>query len=107
MAKEKIVPEETPEARPERKSDKPKGWHSRRHPDRSAHDASRQCYQAEHGPAARRVKAAIRDAEAAKRTPEEQLARLGGRPGNSTKERQRLIGKINDTLHAELAEATA
>ena len=39
---------------------KPDGWWSRRHRTREAQDTARERYQAEHGPAARRRKAADR-----------------------------------------------
>lgn len=39
---------------------KPKGWWSRRHKTREAQDAARERYQSEHGPDARKRKAAER-----------------------------------------------
>lgn len=42
------------------KPHKPEGWFSWRHPKREAHDAARDRYLAEHGPEARRLKAAQR-----------------------------------------------
>ena len=75
--KERVALEETPERQPEKKkSDKPRGWHSRRHETPEAHYAATARYQAEHGPETRRAKAEARATKAAERTLREQLNRL-------------------------------
>lgn len=102
-------------------TNKPKGWHSRRYIDRTAHDAARERYQAEHGLVVgddgltmRQRMAAERVAEAVGRTPEEQLALLDRRLGKgkgAVRERQRLGGLINAgscvSLSTEAAEIAA
>ena len=77
----------------EYKAKEKKGF-SRRHETSAEHTEARARYQAEHGPEARRTKAAARIAARATLTPKQQLEALNRRGARAVKERKRLEAQI-------------
>lgn len=72
---------------------KPKGWFSRRHQTREAHEQARARYEAHHGREARQFWAERRSTMRAERSPEKQTAELDARLGagvGARRERARL-----------------
>lgn len=83
---------------------KPKGWFSRKHEGSSAHAAAVARYETMHGPESRRRKAKEREVARAGRTPQDQLAILDQRPGESRRERDRLQKRITETEKPDIRE---
>ena len=76
---------------------KPKGWFSRRHQTREAHENARARYQAAHGREARKWWAGRRESLRAERSVQEQAALLDARLGHNTgarRERARLAKQV-------------
>jgi hypothetical protein len=72
---------------------KPKGWYSRRHETRTAHDLARFAWFEKHGKEEKRIAAEERQHKRDLRTPQEQLARLQGK-GLAFRETARLQAQL-------------
>lgn len=76
---------------------KPRGWFSRRHQTREAHEQARAAYQATHGREARKWWASRREPLRTERTVQQQAALLDARLGHNTgarRERARLAKQV-------------